>query len=63
MKNIKNIIFYILDLSRRKKELVVIISDIFIAIIATWIAFFIRLDLEVFIYPKDYLIIPFFFKL
>ena len=59
MQNIKNIIFYILDLSRRKKELVVIIADIFIAIIATWIAFFIRLDLEVLIYPRDYLIIPF----
>jgi FlaA1/EpsC-like NDP-sugar epimerase len=50
---------YISKLSRRAKEIIVLSIDILIAIFATWISFFIRLDLEFFLFPSGNTLIPF----
>lgn len=53
------LISYISKLSRRVKEITVLFIDILIAIFTTWISFFIRLDLEVFLFPSGNTLIPF----
>ena len=55
----ENIISKLIAMPRIKKQLLIITTDIALSIIATWLSFFIRLDLEVFILPYKNTIIPF----
>lgn len=55
----ENVILKLIAMSRIKKQLLIIAIDIILSIIATWLSFFVRLDLEVFIFPYQNTIIPF----
>ena len=55
----ENIILKLIAMPRIKKQFLIIMIDIILSIIATWLSFFIRLDLEVFIIPYKNTLIPF----
>ena len=54
---------FILESNRRIKELIVLIFDVVISIFSTWLSFFIRLDLEVFLFPTGNSFLPFIYSI
>ena len=59
MIKLRNILVSLTELSRRKKELLVIILDIFISVLATSIAFVIIVGIDILFETNSISLIPF----